>query len=519
MGLRFKLDFNTANWLAYLIQPRAPMPRIPSPQIEREALQNFVSQLENRFYSTPRRESQFQRRVDQTLRLIEQMETEERVSPRLLLALRSFLADRLWTALLVPSGRSEVDRIICSEEFLRYLLQIEPDDSGLILQIEDPLRSVFTLTDVFPAFRTALTDSTSWPGVLIWTRRGDSVFLPFGSTNEDEIKKTAKWIFTHLAEAAGSDLEMLKSLFYRQRRVRDPRNHRRMHLVQLSDLHLGSDEASRRLPRVKQLVRNVLEKLGEDSPIVLVITGDLMNTPDDRNLNSVRDFFDFLNHLGTRAQILVLGNHDVRRNGFLDEKLQQAIKLPNISPHIEWYPDQRVALVCFNTVVGGILAQGSIGEVQLSDLGNELDNRKDWRDFALVGVMHHHPIPVENPDWHVQQFYEKLLGKRLIKKTQELEDADSLLDFVRARQMAAIVHGHKHIPRIDQLPDSATQIVGCGSTVGKVEAKIRTTYMSLNIVTIDSTLGQLSIRLLAERIPGAGLNEFRSHEVLYRGNL
>ena len=77
-----------------------------------------------------------------------------------------------------------------------------------------------------------------------------------------------------------------------------------------------------------------------------------------------------------------------------------------------------------------------------------------------------------------------------------------------------LVHGHKHIPRIAETPEEGIPIYGCGSSVGKVSTQDNTLYMSINIVTIDGETGQLSGRLLAERIPGGGLKEHKHHEVV-----
>jgi hypothetical protein len=39
--------------------------------------------------------------------------------------------------------------------------------------------------------------------------------------------------------------------------------------------------------------------------------------------------------------------------------------------------------------------------------------------------------------------------------------------------------------------------------------------MSINLLTINRSTGKLSARLLAERIAGGGLSEYRSHEIIF----
>lgn len=98
--------------------------------------------------------------------------------------------------------------------------------------------------------------------------------------------------------------------------------------------------------------------------------------------------------------------------------------------------------------------------------------------------------------------------------TEDLEDAQDFLAFVEARRIAAVLHGHKHIPRVDTTR-GGIPVIGCGSSVGKVQTVDLSTFMSINLLTINRQTGKLSARLLAERIPGGGLGEYKSHEVIW----
>jgi predicted MPP superfamily phosphohydrolase len=410
-----------------------------------------------------------------------------------------------------------LDRELCSADFLRRLVQIRAEDPGLILQLEDAPEEIFSLTDVFPAFRTALARSTEWPGILLWTVQGDSSFLPLPTESPRELERAAHWIFSHLATTIGVDLELFTSQYFGEFR-RIPRSSaKRFQILQVSDIHIGCPEASKRLPRVQQLIRNLADDLGDDSRIIPVVTGDLMDSPDEANLDSVRAFLDFLTNLGSEAPIVVLGNHDVRKDGYLGESLRQATRLPATNGRVIWLEDEKVGLICFNSVTEGRLARGMLGEHQLLDVGSEIDRKRSWREYSLVSVLHHHPIPVERPDWYVQPFYERVLG-RTFETTESLEDASAFLAFTESRRVSAILHGHKHIPRADKTA-ADIPVFGCGSTVGKVPTSDGRPYMSINVITIDPANRKLSGRLLAERIPGGGLKEEKRHEVLARSEL
>jgi 3',5'-cyclic AMP phosphodiesterase CpdA len=197
---------------------------------------------------------------------------------------------------------------------------------------------------------------------------------------------------------------------------------------------------------------------------------------------------------------------------YLSENLRMVLRVPGAAARVTWYDDAKVGLVCANSVIDGRLARGHVGEQQLIDLGNEIDRKANSRDYVMLGAIHHHPTPVDHPEWYARPFYERILG-RSFERTEALEDADLFLAFAEQRAFSAILHGHKHIPRVGKTPKTGIPVYGCGSSVGKVATRDGTAYMSINVVTVDTSSGQVVGRLLAERIPGAGLVEERRHEV------
>jgi hypothetical protein len=522
MGIRF--DIRAANWVAYLIQPDANMPVMDEPSAATETLRMFLHQLAGGFFSSPFRESELRSLTEFARRMLERLNDGSEIRiPRILKDLREFLAvsefGRSWTAFIVPSCKDrEIDRKLCSHEFLRGLVNIRPEDPGLILQLSDPPGEIFSLTDVFPAFKTALAHSTHWPGILLWTRSGDSVFLPFGSGRDRDIDERAEWIFSHLATTLGIDLDLFKQQYEATYPQVRPSPRSCLNIVHLSDLHIGSPEAGRRLPRVQQLIRNLIAEIGDAAQLLPIVSGDLMDNPEQEHLDRVRSFLDFLVNLGTSEPLTLLGNHDVRRDGYLADKFKVAMGLQGNPSRVVWFEDQKIAIACFNSVVDGRLARGYIGEQQLAFIGNELDRHRNWRDYALLSVVHHHPIPVQLPSWYVRPFYERIFGQ-WFEKTDSLEDAELFMRFSSRRSVKAVLHGHKHIPRIDKCSVTNIPIFGCGSTVGKVATQDRSTYMSINVISLDTSTGSMSARLLAERIPGEGLSEQKRHEAVHLSNM
>lgn len=511
MGFRFSLEH--VNWLAHLLQPAGATPELGQGSDRRETLRRFLETFERNYY--PRHSL----RRDVVRRALHDMGPEDfgRGSDTALLSeLRWIFRDIPWVALLVPSGFDHtLDRVLTDRHTLDRLVHIRCDDPGLILQIEglqDP-RSI-RLDNVFPAFKVALENATRWPGVLVWAEK-DAAFLPLPRTLEP-LDSALEWIFSHLATTYGHpDLGLLQRQYLHEVEP-SQLSMERLNILHLSDIHLGSKIARLRLPRVKTLIRATIEDLGEVDPVVPVVTGDLMDSPTPENLDEVRSFAEFLHGLGVDDPIFVLGNHDVRKDGWMAPIHEHAVHIER--DRVVWKDEPGVGIASFNSVAGGDLARGSIGEREFADVGDALDRHRDKASkYALVALLHHHPIPVDVPPWYKRTWYERLLGGSF-DKTEELQDAHVFLQWAKARRITAVLHGHKHIPRFSV--KDGMSIIGCGSSVGKVDTSEKGhTYVSMNVVTIDPATGELSCRLRAERIPGAGFDSDEVHEIVGRERL
>lgn len=507
MGFRFSLEH--ANWLAHILQPSGPTPQLEGEYEARESLQQLLRAARHDFYGSPHFRHEF-------LYAIERVEHDigrGRPTPEALLYLRAFFRDMPWIALLIPSRDREFNRFFSSRDLLEGLVNIRPGDPGLILQLQDaPMdRMPIELRNVFPAFRVALAHATSWPGVLVWTPSGDAAFFEVPESR-NRARSCLEWLFSHLAVTYGfPDLALLSEQYARANLAGDARDTVPLRMLHVSDLHLGSRTAQQRLPRVKQLIQQLAAELGEYAPVVPVVTGDLMDTPDDTHLDAARDFVEFLHSVGSEEPVFVLGNHDVRRDGWLNPELQNALRIQ--TDRARWFDHCQVGLACFNSVRGGHLARGRIDETELMDVGLALDREPEKAaSYVLASLLHHHPIPVERPPWYRQEWYDRFLGGAF-ERTVALEGSTQFLAWLRQRHIAVALHGHKHIPRMDE--HDAMLVVGCGSSVGKVQTQEGgTSYMSMNVITIDATRRRLACRLMAERIPGAGMTAEDQCEVV-----
>ncbi|MCP5522921.1 MAG: hypothetical protein H7A46_15385 [Verrucomicrobiales bacterium] len=267
MGLRF--DLRAANWVAYLTDSKRPLPRLEQRWEEAEALRMFLRSFGENFLTSLEYSRVFRRQAHQALKALEELRhdwrhpEESRRLAEALSELRQILSERPWTALIVPGGKDRrLDHVLCSKSFLQGLVGIRPTDPGLILQLDSPPDSNFSLTDIFPAFRTALANSNQWPGILIWSNSGDSEFFPLPS-RQHGVHDRSRWLFSHLATAYGVDLELLKQQYCHEF-PEESRRQTEVVVIQLSDIHIGSKEAGLRIPRLQQLVRNLIAEIGEN---------------------------------------------------------------------------------------------------------------------------------------------------------------------------------------------------------------------------------------------------------------
>jgi len=508
MGFRFSIEH--ANWLAHILQPVGATPRLEHEVDQQSTLHRFVETFEHNLIAS-RPESKRSRSL-----LGEILDGQQGSPMSALMALRGYFQNAPWVALLLPSGTNEEsDNFLTNRSLLTEMTRVRPDSTGVVLQLEAVPRDDIVLDHVFPAFKVALADVTRWPGLLVWTPDGDAAFFEL-SKDVGEIRNRLRWLAENLSANLGRpDLQAIREYYYRRIIGQNTANSS-LRILHLSDLHLGSNLARRRLDRVQTIIRSVVTELGEEGPIVPVVTGDLMDSPNEENLGDVRSFLSFLGNLGVTKPIVVLGNHDVREDGWLKEQHRHATSIS--SPPVIWMDDHGIGFACFDSVKGGRLARGRLGEEEMAHVGNALDQYPEKASkYTIMGVLHHHPVPVSRPGWYKQAWYERLMGGAF-DQTEVLEDAEAFLEWLKTRAVAAVLHGHKHIPRFDRRDEMA--IVGCGSTVGKVEtANSGHTYMSLNVLTVDRSRGLLGCRLRAERIPGAGLEAGESHEIVLRSTL
>jgi len=509
MGFRFRIE--DANWLAHVLHGTGAATN-PSEEVDIDGIVNFLESFNSNFISSKEREGEVAKAAYLTASALRR----ERITSDAFIPIRNAFSRVPWVSLFLPSGDNPtIDDILTSANYLKDMVGYLPDDPGLMLQLSSPPNEdSIALSSVFPAFKLALAEATRWPGLLVWTPTREASFFPLPETRS-ELIECSRWIYRQLAAKSLNKFLTLRTIKNHYLRTFEGvvDNHNTLKILQLSDIHLGSNVANVRLPRLKTLIRSLMPSQKVASDFLPLVTGDIMHDPCEENYDRARDFCEFMFNLGTLDPIFLLGNHDLRKSGWLDPELQYAIRFPN-SP-IAWYEKYKVGMLCFNSCIGGNLACGKIGDRQIMDMASLLDKASDKAEtFALLASLHHHPVPINIDNLPHKAWYKRMFDK-LLENTLELEDAPRFNKWVTDRNIAAVLHGHKHIPRATTVNNVG--YIGCGSSTGKVpDDHEGNTNMSINVVTIDTVGKKLSCELKSEVSIGSGLRTTQTYEIIYR---
>ncbi|MFA6149578.1 MAG: metallophosphoesterase [bacterium] len=527
MEERFNLQ--SANWISYVLDRRNRIPDIADPNLVRDTLAVFLGNLIDGLYFHDKSNSKI---IEKAVR----MRDTVRARPRhryddIVMDLREIFSGREWTAVLVPSGFEEsrsVDQLLTSKYFLSKLSGTIKSDPHLILQLNEAPRDDFAITDVYPPFHAALSKSTRWPGVLLWRRSDEPLFFPLpAEKTEDAILR----IFSGADDLATTPGHLLTHDYldaFPSCRI-DAGS--RLTLLQMSDTHIGCKQSIERIIRVKDLLKDYVNRNRDDSSIAFLLSGDIMQTPDEGNVICANDFHDYLKDLHPRGRdpIFVLGNHDVRRKGVLRNRPASSSLVPAFNARIEWIPDHPVGILCWNSADGGRMARGKITGEQYRTIEEHLIHSPDGNtNPMLISLLHHHPLQFRRIDPEMRRFHMKTLGASFRKyigfayeHLDGLVNAQEFVRFCDSHGVRVILHGHKHIPIAGKIPEhllgnGPILIFGSGSAVGKNTYLYRKLFdvdyeISMNEIVLDFRTHLLSGRLMAETHYDKGLATMKTH--------
>ncbi|MET9462451.1 metallophosphoesterase [Streptomyces canus] len=365
------------------------------------------------------------------------------------------------------------------------LVLIPSSHSGEALDIFDPT----------PPIKRLATNPERWPGVLFWTR-GPGGVETFTSIRE------AQRLFERLSGQFDHGSEALS---------------RPNRILQLSDLHFGTDEARRREAYFGTHLTQIMRDVDR-----VVITGDLLDSTRDQDFDR---FYTTLSNSCRKDPILVAGNHDQRTYGNSIGPIgKNAAFLARIhfSPGVVVDDDIRCIFLVFNSAEKENFARGKVSKDQrlrvATRLQTEFTRHPHIQEYCRIALVHHHPIPYAPEEARPIQkgFVGLFVGA---ERFTEMRESKEFMLWCAKQNVPLVLHGHKHLPRHrrevifenDRFLREITA-VGCGASLGK-----GTERLSYNIVTLDPDAERWSATFHSGSVDGGGFDE--DFVTLYQGDL
>jgi len=216
-----------------------------------------------------------------------------------------------------------------------------------------------------------------------------------------------------------------------------------MTIIHLSDLHFGMPEY------VKELGTNVLRKMKEIKPDIIIITGDITNSGYLEDYEEAKEFIDSLE---SKRKLVVPGNHDARNAGYL--LFEEFFKTR--------YPVMKIG----NLKIVGV--DSSQPDLDDGHIGRSIYDfvRKELEGFPVkIVVLHHHLIPVPETG----------------RERNIPMDAGDFLKLISQLKVNLVLCGHKHVPWFWKL--NGILMINAGTaTTRRTKARVEASF---NVIKIE----------------------------------
>ena len=325
-------------------------------------------------------------------------------------------------------------------------------------------KSDLSFFDPFSAFFTAMNHADLWPGVLIFNEN-NAVFTPIAS-NED-MQRLFKHIDHH------DNLFEIYDCYEED-----------CYFIQLSDLHLGRDKREKGLTQLLSSLEWIIPQLHAKQQVHFLITGDLMESPNRKNMYLANDFMNELKKKYKADVTFILGNHDVIVHGFNFARNQKSKVIAYLlGENIKVLEKEKVILIKMDTTSEGNLARGMVGQRQLDEIDDELAAIENIEDYTMIVMLHQHVYPITKAQFIKTKWHEKTFINKIVETSKVLVDAPLLIDWLEKRKIKYVFHGHKHLPFFRK--ENGCYYVSAGSSTGGLkESKSR--YISYNIMKYNT---------------------------------
>lgn len=244
-----------------------------------------------------------------------------------------------------------------------------------------------------------------------------------------------------------------------------------MRLVHISDLHFGLHN--------EVLANNLRDRLAalSPSPDLIVCTGDLANDTNQSLFEQALTYIESVQNAcvdndptASPEAVIVLGNHDVRRLGFLDRRrFRRPLKVLTQSEPEHYSERDNVWVFGFDSATEGDVGGSGVindADVERFDARYEELAQKHGSRFTRgarkIVAVHHHPVPVK--PYHDRR-----------SQWLTMANAGRFLSAVLSREVDLVLHGHEHIQAQARLwsslgsGDREVCIVSLGATLRRLE--------------------------------------------------
>jgi len=347
------------------------------------------------------------------------------------------------------------------EEYIRSMQQMKQFISFYIT--EEIPKSIY-LKECNHMLETALYESDKYPYVLCY--HSETEFFSM-SLNDHALV-----------------VEIIQRLEQDEKAPSLPKKEDTLLFFHLSDFHLGNNKHRAGKYRLIEVLDREISILNPKFPIKIIMTGDIMDSPNNKNMYLATEFLGLLKRRYQVDMLFVLGNHDVIVNGVnLLRRQKSKVIAYLLKDTITIYEQQKIIMIQLNSNMAGSLARGKIGERQLKEVEKDLAHIPNINEYTIMAMMHHHLLPIDVPDdFSKNKKHSFSLVRYFMDKTKILVDSKQVLDWLHQNNVTVIFHGHKHIPAIKQ--DKNMAIIGAGSSMGIIRNKSGS-YISYNLVKYD----------------------------------
>jgi predicted phosphodiesterase len=211
-----------------------------------------------------------------------------------------------------------------------------------------------------------------------------------------------------------------------------------MKILHISDLHFGDHN--------KYLQDSLKERVPAICPDVIVVTGDLVENPNEKLLFAAREFLVGLeSHCKERPTndpkrprlLLVPGNHDVRYLGSLRVSAMEFSKVFGKYASSYYFLPENVWIHGLDSSAEPwVGANGKVSTRQIHEFTQlyrtlEREHPKTFESAFKIIALHHHPLPLKYSSKHARWL--------------TLLNAGAVLGETLRNKMDLIVHGHEHV--------------------------------------------------------------------------